>query len=348
MDIPTQLGARNAVPCTSGVTRRHDKCTIVGLGWSPSRFESLRCRYTGEGGSYQSTGIVGGVTDASQLPGCSTRMQHSGADGQLYGCSILEQAGRHKVANPLLAHPAVTAVVSTVSHNHQSDPHSGGDKPPGRRSFSGEKIRSDGMVSCTAGCSNSLRQDVSSGDRSVRIQVQQTAPRLLHKDGRSSGVRSRRNVARLVRNDGVCISTNLPATPGGGQDKQGGVQRHSNSALLAKTSLVQGASRPTGRASAPSTTVTRSSPDAGRSRRKASDRAPPVDCVAIIRQRCQEKGFSKRAATLIAAGRRESTLRTYGKRLAPYAQWCHAREVSPSRASVADVAEFSPTVLKRV
>jgi site-specific recombinase XerD len=62
--------------------------------------------------------------------------------------------------------------------------------------------------------------------------------------------------------------------------------------------------------------------------------------LAVIKQRCQERGFSERAATLIAGGGRSPTLGTCSKRLAPYYQWCRDRDISPTRASVAHVSDF--------
>jgi hypothetical protein len=62
--------------------------------------------------------------------------------------------------------------------------------------------------------------------------------------------------------------------------------------------------------------------------------------LEIVRQRGRDEGFSERSSELIAKGRRESTLRTYSQRLAPYYQWCKERDLSPSRASVTNVADF--------
>jgi len=62
--------------------------------------------------------------------------------------------------------------------------------------------------------------------------------------------------------------------------------------------------------------------------------------MEVIRQRFRAGGFSDRAATLIANGRRESMLRTYSQRLAPYYEWCTERDISPTRAAIAQVADF--------
>jgi hypothetical protein len=130
----------------------------------------------------------------------------------------------------------------------------------------------------------------------------------------------------------------------GGEDRQVGLPNSPGDSVLAETLVVSTAGGPDVRSTAPTTTVQRSTAGSGRERGPSvsgtSARAPPVNCLEIIRQRSREDGFSERTAELLAGGRRESTLRTYSQRLAPYYQWCRERDFSPTRASVTNVADF--------
>ena len=60
----------------------------------------------------------------------------------------------------------------------------------------------------------------------------------------------------------------------------------------------------------------------------------------VIRQRCQEEGFSEQVADLVARGRRQSTLKVYTSRLRQYYDWCNHRQIRPSSAPVTEIAEF--------
>ena len=337
----TQPDEGSSFPHASGATRYHDRCIQVRLGGSPSRHESLGAVVSpGSRGSHQCSGAVGGGEVASQVPNGSCRMQCIDSVRQFNGSSLPEQTGRDKVSHPMSAHSPTPTLVSGQGDNPQGNTHSGRDKPPGGRPLKRKVVKANRVVSRSTGCPDGLRQDVSSIDRPVRIQRKQKTSSLLHQGGRSSGIRSRRPVNRLGGDDGLCFSSNLATTSCSGQDSERGLQRHPHSSILAKTSMVSGNGRPANEPTPLTTAGSRSPQTSGGSSSQSALRAPDVDCVAFIRQRCQESGFSERSATLIAAGRRESTLRTYSKRLAPYVRWCNERGLSPTRAPVSKVADF--------
>ena len=62
--------------------------------------------------------------------------------------------------------------------------------------------------------------------------------------------------------------------------------------------------------------------------------------MEIVKKRRIKRGFSERAASIMAATRRASTTGTYDARLKRYYGWCRERNVNPSTASVTDIADF--------
>jgi len=106
------------------------------------------------------------------------------------------------------------------------------------------------------------------------------------------------------------------------------VQGHSRRSVLAQTPVVSTTGGVGGRASPTPASSRGPSQGSGPGRSTSvggpGSRAPAVDCMAVIRP----------------GGRRESTLRTYSQRLAPYYRWCSRRKVSPTRASTIQVGEF--------
>ena len=140
-------------------------------------------------------------------------------------------------------------------------------------------------------------------------------------------------------NVGVCLPSDLTTTKSSGESGSRRMLHSSRGSLLAKTRVVStngGLACGSSQATPPTTRPAQS----GGSREPTAHRAPTVDCMAIIRHRCQEKGFSERTAELVASGRRQSTLTTYSKRLAPYYKWCNERNLDPTRATVSNISQF--------
>ena len=187
-------------------------------------------------------------------------------------------------------------------------------------------------------------ENILSIDRFVCHCGQQTAAGVLHEVSRPCCIRHRCSIHRLVGYDGLCIPSSISSASGTRKDQ--GVQMPSptNRSVLAQTPMVSSIGRPNGGSTSAATQTNRPTSGSRRTRVSTADgsatRAPPVDCLEIIRQRSREEGFSEESARFIAAGRRDSTLRTYSQRLGPYYQWCRERDISPTRATVTEVADF--------
>ena len=62
--------------------------------------------------------------------------------------------------------------------------------------------------------------------------------------------------------------------------------------------------------------------------------------MALIRESFIQAGFSQEAADMASQGRRPSTLGLYSRRLGLYGEWCSSRTITPSNASIGEVADF--------
>jgi len=297
---------------------------------------------SGSSGSHQSSRTVGCGTIHPQVREIVDRTQCPHSVGQHNGGCIYKQTGRNEILLSVCSHPQTAHMVSAPQHNREGHSHCRDSQCPRRRPLQGEVVRPDGAISSSACCPDDIRKDLPSDDRSFCVQPQQATPRVLLETPRRSSIRGGRSVHRLDRDDSIRFPSYISTSSSGGENRTRGMQRHPCRPLLAKTPVVSANGRSASRPSMASSRNTRLTAEhRGRSSgRESADRTPEVDCLAIIRQRCQERGFSERAASLIAAGRRPSTLRTYSKRLAPYYQWCRERDISPSRASVNQIAQF--------
>ncbi len=139
---------------------------------------------------------------------------------------------------------------------------------------------------------------------------------------------------------GLRLPSDLSSEPSGPEDSTGRVRDHSDRAVLASTPVVSAHGGSSERTPVASASGSIPASQTRRSRTQAHDRSAQVDCLALIRDHCQQRGFSQRSAELIAGGRRDSTLRVYSQRLGPYYRWCQERGISPTRAPVTRVAEL--------
>ena len=340
---PRQLVSGDGISTSTLHARRDDGCVQDRLGRPSVGSSSIRrmdaCR---NDVPHKSPGTLGCREDSQCFPGEFDWSSCGSAIRQFDRCIVHQPRGRNTLSHSVSSHPQAVTVVSSTRGRVESDTYSRENEHPGGRIVTG--LDANRMVSGPTHSTNDICENVLSNDRSVRNQSQQTVACLLHEVSRSQGICDRCSINRLDRNDGLRLPPSLSVTEGSREDREGGLPRSSDRSVLAETPVVSTASGPTCRTPDPSTSESRTSAG-GRSVRKgkrsrSSGRAPPVDCMEVIRQRFRAGGFSDRAATLIASGRRDATLETYSQRLAPYYEWCRERDISPTRAAIAQVADF--------
>ena len=319
----------------------HDRCLQERMGRSHGGADLFR-PLVGQGGKlpYQSPGALGSGENLPGVAGVDCGQQGHDTVRQ-FDCRIIpEQTGRNKITYPLSSHTSISRLVSTETDLSSGGTHCWGYEHSGGRSIQGAGVQSDRVDTESPGRPRDFPEIVLPNNRPVCSSVKPPVARLLCKAKRSKGIRGRRSVSQLGGHDSLRFSANISADQGGQQDSGGRLQRSADRPFLAPSPLVSAYGGSThGRSTAPST-ISRPPPDAGETRDGHGRSSSSSDCMAIIRQRCQEDGFSVRAAELISGGRRDSTLRTYSARLAPYWDWCEKKGCSPTRAPVAQIAEF--------
>ena len=339
---PRQPDFRDSIPSASSRASPHDGRVEVGLGGPPARLPSLR--KVVDGGvqpSYKSSRDVCCGTFTSRSRETGQGSSFGDPVRQLDGGCLPQQAGGDALSQPVSRGSSPSGVVQRKEHIRDGGTHSGGSEPPSGRTLprSNESVW-EGMDTEPRGCSVGVQVNLLAIDRPVRIQDQSSASRVLLPVARPAGSCSRCPVDRLGGNDGVRLPTDPDVAESDIEDRSGGLPCHSGRAVLAATTVVSTNGGPAG---GDTKDVAGPSGSSKRSARKGSNistgRTTP-DCMAIIRDRCREEGFSGRVASLIAAGRRDSTLNAYSKRLGPYYRWCETRGISPTKAPVTEVAEF--------
>ena len=337
---PTQLDSRNGVSIPADGLCHYNRRVQVRLGRSPPRQPGLRpVDERGSRSPHKSSRVMGRRAHSEVVRSRTIGTQCAGPNGQLHSGSVPEQTRRDKVPDVMCSHHEDDLMVSGTQDHAEGDPHRGCDEHARGRSVQRKTIRSCRDQPVTSGSANHVCQILPPSDRPVCVPQEQTATSVLLPDTRSRGVRGGRSVSELGGNVGVCLPSDLTTTKSSGEGGSRRMLHSSRGSLLAKTRVVStngGLACGSSQATPPTTRPAQS----GGSREPTAHRAPTVDCMAIIRHRCQEKGFSERTAELVASGRRQSTLTTYSKRLAPYYEWCNERDLDPTRATVSNISQF--------
>ena len=289
--------------------------------------------------SHQCPRTVSSRTFATQFPEVGEGQGHSSSVRQLNDGGLHKQTRRNPLSFSVYPHHSSDQLVQRQSYFPDSDSHSRSYKYPGRRLVKRKNIehRVDPQPQH---CTSAVPQVVPTVYRPVCLSHKPPTSSVLLSVSRPDGLCNRCPDSGLVRDESVRLSTNSNPPSSHIQDSGVGRRVHSNRSILAPSHLVQTNDRLADGPPSSPTAQPRPTTASGRSNsRTISERSQP-SCMAIVRQRCQEKGFSSRSAALIATGRRRSTLNAYSKRLGPYYKWCEGRGVSPTRASIADVADF--------
>ena len=334
-------GRGSAVSDTPVGLHTHHGRVQTGLGRTSGRDQHCRTLDVDRSSvSHKSAGIMGSGTIPTSFCQQIERLQCSGSIRQLDRGCLPQQTGRHQIPDAVSTHTQVDQMVSTQGNFSQSETHSWCNEYSRGRSFSGEVHGSDRVVPQSESCSVVVSETISPNNRPLCDVPEQATSGILRQGPRSQSVRGRCTVNTVGRHDSLRISSDISTTTGGGQNIERGMQCLADSAVLAETLVVSANGRPPdGEAYSP-TRGSRHLDPRGRHRRSNSNGPPTIDCMAVIRSQRQERGFSQRSSTLIARGRRPSTLRTYSQRLGPFYRWCAERSISPTRASIAQVAEF--------
>ncbi|XP_072037404.1 uncharacterized protein [Amphiura filiformis] len=292
--------------------------------------------------SHQLVRTLGGRKNDPGVRRSVDGLQVHSAVGQFDGGSIHQQTRRYKISPVVHAHSSLVEEVSPSRNVTQGYPHSRGHKHSSGRPLSRSRCGPDRMGTVSSGGPNHLPSNVLSDSGSVCISKQPPTTSILLQDARSKSTGGRRTTLELERNDGLRISSNFAATESNTENSQRRLQHNTHSTLLAKASMVSAHGEPSHRYTSVSSTVTRPPETAGSGDSGADHSAgsSEVNCMAVIRQRCEESGFSQKAANLIAHGRKDSTLGIYSGRLGRYYKWCEKTNCSPARATQSQIADF--------
>ena len=337
--LPPQSVRGSGVSTPQDESRYHNGCVPDRMGGPPPRSGSVRLMDSARSkGAHQPSGALGCGAIHDKVRRCPAGSGCPHSDGQQHSGRLSEQAGRDSVLHPLRPCHQNNQLVPGASDSSPRDSHRGSHQCPGRQPVSWPGNRAHGASAFPPSGSDDIPEVLLPSNRPLRDSSEQAPPSVLLPILRQSRVRHGRAVDQLDGDGGVRLSPNLSPPQSDREDSARGLRSPPDRPVLAEARVVSTPCGSTGKKTLSSSSSSR--PGTRRKRVQTATRSPQVDLLAIIRERCQKEGFSEGASKLIAGGRRQSTLSTYSKRLAPYFLWCSDRGISPSRAPVPVVCDF--------
>ena len=289
---------------------------------------------------HKQSGVEGSVLGNPTVTTPSTGTLRHGGIRQFHSRLLYSETGGHPLDLSMCRDSRSFAVVCETPGDTSVQAHSRSPECTGRLSVSGKKRHSLGVV--TSPHSRSLLPaSVGTADsRSVRQPLELQAPPLRVSGSGRSGVRSGRPISGLERHGRFRV----PAfqSPGYSAQESGSVELSGDPSgpTVATEVVVQPASVSAGRDSTSPALAVRPPFSTQRSHVTSKRGVPPPSRLEALRRSVAKRGFSAKAASLIARAKRPSTSTVYDAKWKIFSNWCVERKIDPRRPSLGKVADF--------
>ena len=289
---------------------------------------------------HQCTGTVGCEEFSSSTRTRNPGQAHTYQNRQYNSGMLHKQAGRNEINGTLSPNEIVDSVVRGSRHPIVCSPHPGGSEHVSRQSIQGSVDEIGRVVSLENNLSETISGPRLPNNRSIRDSNKPPTPCVLLLGKGPGGMGRERLLNPMERDSRLCFPTTGHCSPGPSEDSRGRLPDSSDSTHVAQTNLVSDATATGSRLSDKSPDGCRPTTNDGVESTLPPGTKSSFDCLDLIKQRYQKAGLSEESATMVARGRRKSTLRVYSSRVKPYIEWCKHLQISPDTASIANIADF--------
>ncbi len=282
----------------------------------------------------------GSISEPQTFPTRSSESSNNVENRQLNSSIIYKQAGGNQIPRTVCVDMGIAKVVSSTGNHLKSSPHSRKKERHSRQAVqrSGRKTHRMGVNS------DSGRPNISNlGEtphRPVCNTVEQEATNILFSSARLKCGSDRCILNMLGGDSCVCIPSNNNDSKITEQGSKGKLCSNTSSSSMAKAKLVPTTVKTVDRIASETTPKGRPSIPESRERLASRSNCPKLGSMEVVKERRVKKGFSERAAKIMASTRRTSTTGTYDARLKRYYSWCRKRHVDPTTAPITVVADF--------
>ena len=315
-------------------------CQQVRLGSPSGRLNcSGSVEFSGATTAYQQSGVVGSSQCTSSFLHFTPGKACASQVGQQHSDSIYKQSRGYKVYRPMHDSMAFDAVVYREGNNSNVVSYSRGEEHSSRCAEQ-ENFSTHGMVSERQCSSSDFCNMGTSLNRPFCIGQQPQDSSVLFLDSFEESTLRGCSSNILVRNTGICVSSNSAFIPSTSESEAGGMHTHFDSPSLAQATMVSSSTGSSDRFPDRNSSVGYTVSSTKDKVVSSSSRSVQFDSVAYIKQQLKEKGFSKSARKLLASAVRPGKQRVYKYKHRQFVCWCHKRNEDPVSCSISTVANF--------
>ena len=289
--------------------------------------------------THKLSGVGGSNLDYKKLPSSVEKSMCSGSIRQHNSDSVYLPSGRDSVASTVLQNLGTLAVGYQEQYHTESSSHSGKIEHPTRPVEQGSnKAHRMDLEQCSF--KSNLSYLGETFDRSLCIISQQEDGHLLHLGPSSPSLRCRCFLSDMESNVCVWVPANLPDSQSFGTHEARTMSGHSDSAAMAKKTLVSGS---TTIVHCKSNQVTRDSQSLESTKHNnisSGSQSVQSECMAAINRHLSASGFSQEVRNLLSASWRAGTQKDYSGKFKQFSSWCRGKQIDTYSASLTDCAEF--------
>ena len=179
------------------------------------------------------------------------------------------------------------------------------------------------------------------------IISQQEDGHLLHLGPSSPSLRCRCFLSDMESNVCVYVPANLPDSQSFGTHEARTMSGHSDSAAMAKRTLVSGS---TTIVHCKSNQVTRDSQSLESTKHNnisSGSQSVQSECMAAINRHLSASGFLQEVRNLLSASWRAGTQKDYSGKFKQFSSWCRGKQIDTYSASLTDCAEFPSSLFHK-
>ena len=289
--------------------------------------------------THKLSGVGGSNLDYKKLPSSVEKSMCSGSIRQHNSDSVYLPSGRDSVASTVLQNLGTLAVGYQEQYHTESSSHSGKIEHPTRPVEQGSnKAHRMDLEQCSF--KSNLSYLGETFDRSLCIISQQEDGHLLHLGPSSPSLRCRCFLSNMESNVCVCVPANLPDSQSFGTHEARTMSGHSDSAAMAKKTLVSGSTKIVHCKSNQVTRDSQSLESTKHNNISSGSQSVQSECMAAINRHLSASGFSQEVRNLLSASWRAGTQKDYSGKFKQFSSWCRGKQIDTYSASLTDCAEF--------
>ncbi|MCS5551062.1 MAG: reverse transcriptase domain-containing protein, partial [Gammaproteobacteria bacterium] len=260
---------------------------------------------------------------------------------QCHSSGIYKQARGNQIDTALSSFMGHDAMVFKTQHSHPCSSYSREEELSGRQVVPGsETCAFDRMGTQTINSSTYFSNNGNPKHRSLCHSCQLSASSVLQSLSRSPSMDMRCTVCELGGDIRICISSPHTHSQSINESQTRELLNSSSSTFSSTSVLVSSASRVNSGCSSKTTRITRPVVSEQRSVITSKSQLSKSGSVENICRSKSSKQFSSKASKYMEQSIRSSTRRLYSVRWEIFSSWCAERQISPTSASVGNVADF--------